>query len=175
VDARAIVSNARQTGTWSFMRWLEHRIPPPVIAAVIALAMWGLSTLPPVVPVPWVVRLIMSITLALAGVCFDLLGLVAFHRSRTTVNPLRPDKAAVLVTGGVYDVTRNPMYVGMVFLLLAWAAYLASLWALAGPVAFVAYVTRFQIVPEERVLRARLSEYGDYAATVRWRLLPGIW
>jgi protein-S-isoprenylcysteine O-methyltransferase Ste14 len=167
VAVGAIASKLRQTAAWSLMRWLEHRIPPPVVGAAIALAMWSVSTLPPVVAVPWVVRLAMAITLALAGVCFDLLGLVAFHRSRTTVNPLRPDKAAALVTGGVYDVTRNPMYVGMVFLLLAWSVYLASVWSLAGPVAFVAYITRFQIVPEERVLRAKFADFETYASRVR--------
>ena len=151
------------------MRWLEHRIPPPVIGAAIALVMWGASTLPPIVAVPWVVRLTIAITFALAGVCFDLLGIVAFHRSRTTVNPLRPDKAAALVTGGVYDVTRNPMYVGMAILLLAWAVYLGSVWALAGPAAFVAYITRFQIVPEERALRAKFPDFDTYASRVgRW-------
>ncbi|MEB0160908.1 isoprenylcysteine carboxylmethyltransferase family protein, partial [Pseudomonas sp. AH2 (2023)] len=89
------------------------------------------------------------------------------HRSRTTVNPLRPDKAAALVSGGVYRVTRNPMYVGMMLLLVAWAVYLDSAWVLAGPVAFVAYITRFQIAPEERVLRAKFADFDAYAARVR--------
>lgn len=149
------------------MRWLEHRIPPPVIGAAIALAMWAVATLLPVVEVPWVLRLSMAITLALTGLCFDVLGIVAFHRSRTTVNPLRPDRAAALVTGGIYRVTRNPMYVGMACLLLAWAVYLASVWALAGPAAFVAYITRFQVVPEERALRAKFADFDAYASRVR--------
>ena len=65
--------------------------------------------------------------LAIVGVSFDLLGVLAFLRSKTTVNPLRPDKTSALVTSGVYRVTRNPMYLGLVLVLLAWAVYLASL------------------------------------------------
>jgi protein-S-isoprenylcysteine O-methyltransferase Ste14 len=106
--------------------------------------------------------------LAVAGVAFDLLGLVAFRASRTSINPLRPERASVLVTRGVYRDTRNPMYVGMGFLLLAWAVYLCALLPFAGPALFVLYITRFQIQPEERVLMGIFGgEYSSYAARVR--------
>lgn len=106
--------------------------------------------------------------LVLAGVAFDLLGLVAFRASRTTINPLKPERASALVTGGVYRLTRNPMYVGMGLLLLALAVYLSALLPFAGPVLFVLYITRFQIQPEERVLSGIFGEaYSTYAARVR--------
>lgn len=105
--------------------------------------------------------------LAAVGAAFDVAGLVAFRRASTTINPLHPERASALVTGGVYRITRNPMYVGLAFALLAWAAYLGSPWALLGPVAFVGYITHFQIVPEERILRARFAQFDAYAARVR--------
>ena len=60
------------------------------------------------------------------------------------------------------------MYLGLSFLLVAWAVFLSSAWALLGPVAFVLYIGRFQIAPEEGAL-AKLfgSEYADYQAKVR--------
>ena len=60
------------------------------------------------------------------------------------------------------------MYVGLSCVLVAWAVFLSSAWALLGPVAFVLYIGRFQIGPEERAL-AKLfgSEYVDYQAKVR--------
>jgi hypothetical protein len=61
------------------------------------------------------------------------------------------------VCTGVYRITRNPMYVGMMLGLLSWAVCLASPLSLAGPVAFIAYITRFQIKPEEQALSARFG------------------
>jgi protein-S-isoprenylcysteine O-methyltransferase Ste14 len=149
------------------VRFLEHRIPPPAVGALVAALMWWMSAWPPALPLSAGVRVTLGVLLAAIGLTFDVLGLIAFRRSRTTVNPLRPDKASALVTGGVYRVTRNPMYVGMAFLLAGWAAYLASPWAVLGPLLFIAYITRFQIVPEERVLRERFPEFAAYAARVR--------
>jgi protein-S-isoprenylcysteine O-methyltransferase Ste14 len=114
------------------------------------------------------VRYVAAAIFAVAGGAFDLLGLFAFRVSRTTFNPLRPERATALVTKGVYRVTRNPMYVGAVLLLLAWAVYLSALLPFVGPAIFVLYITRFQIQPEERILtRIFGAEFSDYAARVR--------
>ncbi|MCC6197835.1 MAG: isoprenylcysteine carboxylmethyltransferase family protein [Burkholderiales bacterium] len=146
---------------------LELRIPPPVVGLIAAALMWGLAMLPPALAVPTGVRLALVAASVVAGLGFNLLGLVAFVRSRTTINPLHPGRTSALVTGGVYRVTRNPMYVGMALLLLAWAFHLSALWAFLGPALFVAYITRFQIVPEERVLRGKFDEFEAYASRVR--------
>ncbi len=146
---------------------LELRIPPPVVGLAIAALMWAIAGWPPALDLPAAARTPLALALAFAGACFDLLGLRAFWRLRTTVNPLRPERSSALVTDGVYRITRNPMYVGMALLLLAWAIHLAGGWAFLGPVAFVAYITRFQIVPEERILRGRFPEFDAYAARVR--------
>jgi protein-S-isoprenylcysteine O-methyltransferase Ste14 len=149
-------------------RFLEHKIPPPVVGAVLAAAMWGAAAHGPQLALPGGARVAAVAALAIAGVAFDVLGIVAFRRARTTVNPLKPERASAMVTGGVYRVSRNPMYGGMALLLLAWAVYLAAAWAFAGPVIYVAYITRFQIVPEERVLQARFGQaYSNYATRVR--------
>ena len=108
------------------------------------------------------------VLLVMAGAAFDALGILAFRALRTTVNPLKPERASALVTSGVYRVTRNPMYVGMVLFLLAWAVYLSAALPFAGPLVFALYITRFQIRPEERVLEASFGAcYSAYAARVR--------
>lgn len=147
---------------------LENRIPPPAVGALIAFLMWSLSALGPGLPIaPWVSYLLTAL-FAVAGVAFDLLGILAFRASRTTINPLKPERASALVTGGVYRVTRNPMYVGLALLLLAWASYLSALLPFVGPVLLVLWITRFQIQPEERVLQGIFGEaYSSYAARVR--------
>lgn len=150
------------------MRWLEHRIPPPVVGLVTGVIMWSLSKLGAPLPLGDVPRYAATAVLVAIGLGFDVLGLLAFRAKRTTVNPLRPEKASALVDGGVYRITRNPMYVGMLCLLLGWAVFLASPLALIGPVLFVLYITRFQIIPEERILRERFGEpYERYLRRVR--------
>jgi protein-S-isoprenylcysteine O-methyltransferase Ste14 len=147
---------------------LDHKIPPPVVGALVAAAMWGVSAMGPQFPFAPEPRYAGAAILVLAGIAFDVLGLFAFRASRTTINPLKPERASALVTGGVYRVTRNPMYVGMGLFLLAWAVYLSALLPFAGPVIFVLYITRFQIQPEERVLKGIFGgKYSAYAARVR--------
>jgi protein-S-isoprenylcysteine O-methyltransferase Ste14 len=150
------------------MRALELKVPPPVVALVIAGAMWGVSRITPVLEVPTIARVAAATTIALIGAGFDLAALLAFWRARTTINPMKPQATSSVVCTGVYRVTRNPMYVGLLLLLVAWATYLSSAWAMVGPVAFVLYMNRFQIAPEERVLSALFGkDYSDYQSRVR--------
>jgi len=150
------------------MRALEHKIPPPLVALVIATAMWSISTLGPSLPLAPIVRQVAVVALGVLGVGFDLLGVLTFLRSKTTVNPLHPDKTSALVTTSVYRLTRNPMYLGLLLLLAAWGIHLSALWPFLGPVLFVLYINRFQIAPEERMLRRLFGDgYAAYAARVR--------
>jgi protein-S-isoprenylcysteine O-methyltransferase Ste14 len=151
------------------MRFLELRIPPPLVGLIVAAAMWVIaSSLPPLLPLPVSLRLPAAVMLALAGVAIALSGVVSFRRARTTVNPLKPETSTSLVSTGIYRITRNPMYLGMLAVLLAWAAYLPSVLALLGPAAFALYITRFQIIPEERVLHSLFgAAFVEYTQKVR--------
>lgn len=149
---------------------LELKVPPPAIALLIAGAMWAISRFIAATEtdVSLVVRAAAAIVLAAVGGGISFAGVRAFRRAQTTVNPMKPQTSSSLVCGGIYAITRNPMYVGMFCILLGWSVFLASTWTLAGPLAFALYMTRFQIMPEERVL---LSLFGaDYTAyTLRVR------
>jgi len=150
------------------MRTLELRVPPPVVAILVALAMWGVSRGAVASAPAELVRLPLAIALAIVGAAFDFSGLMAFRRAKTTTNPMKPQSTSSMVHSGVYRVTRNPMYVGLVFSLCAWAVFLWSWWALLGPFAFAAYIDRFQIAPEEKALTTLFgAEYLAYKAKVR--------
>lgn len=150
------------------MRILEHRIPPPLVGVAIAAAMWAARHLHPVFSWPTGWRIGAAATMALAGLGFSIAGVLSFRLARTTVNPLKPETASALVVRGVYRVSRNPMYVGMLLVLIGWTLYLSSPWTLLGPAAFVLYITRFQIVPEERALSAMFgTAFADYRSKVR--------
>jgi protein-S-isoprenylcysteine O-methyltransferase Ste14 len=150
------------------MKSLEVRIPPPAVAATIAVAMWGTSRLAPLLQIPGPLRLATAAALLLVGIGFAAGGILAIRRARTTLDPTRPEQASSLVRSGIYRVTRNPMYLGLLCILVAWAVFLSSAWALLGPVVYVLYIGRFQITPEERAL-AKLfgNEFADYRAKVR--------
>ena len=149
------------------MHWLEHKIPPPLVGLLLAAAAWWLS------PDGWwgdasLLRQTLAGALALAGLALDLTSVAAFVRERTTVNPLRPTRTTALVIAGAYRFTRNPMYLGMALLLAGWAVLLGSWVSVAAPVVFVAFITRFQIVPEERAMAERFGlDYRAYCQRVR--------
>ena len=150
------------------MTSLELKIPPPVVALLAILAMWGLSLVTSALPIPTVVRIWAAVAFALVGIGFSIAGVVSFKRARTTVNPTRPQLTSSLVTSGVYSVTRNPMYLGLLFVLIAFAVFLSSAWAFVGPAAYFLYIARFQIAPEERALSTLFgAEFTGYLSRVR--------
>lgn len=147
---------------------LELKVPPPVVALLIGVLMWLVSRV-----VPWSEftlpnRSLIALVAALAGFIVSSLGFFSFRRAGTTVNPTKPSATTSLVVVGVYRLTRNPMYVGLLLLLLAWATYLSSAVAFIFLPVFVLYINRFQIQPEERVLELKFgSEYAAYKGRVR--------
>ena len=150
------------------MHVLELKIPPPLVALLIAAAMWGVSLATPAAPLPANIRLVATIAIALTGVATAIAGVAYVRRAKTTLSPFKPGTTSSLVTSGVYRITRNPMYVGLALVLLAWAVFLSSAWSLLGPLVFVLYMTRFQIMPEERALSGIFgAAYSEYQAKVR--------
>ena len=150
------------------MHWLEHRIPPPLVTLVIGAAMWGCARISPQFQVAEGIRVVAAIILVVFGLAVTLLGAAAFRRAQTTLNPLKPETASALVVNGIYRYTRNPMYVGFGLALAGWAIYLSAPLAFFGPVLFVWFITYFQIIPEERVLREKFGQQFDvYQQRVR--------
>ncbi len=150
------------------MRVLELKVPPVAVVVVFGVIAWAAATVFPAASFSLPGAPFIAVALALVGGCVALAGVFAFRRHETTVNPMKPETTASVVTGGIYGVTRNPMYLGLAFGLLAWAIYLANLAALLLVPAFVAYMTRFQIKPEERALLEKFGpRFADYMAAVR--------
>lgn len=147
---------------------LELRIPPLLVGAGFAGAMYGLAALLPRLSVTVPLREATALSLLAAGVLVAIAGVVAFRRHRTTVNPLDPSASSCVVTGGIYAVSRNPMYLGFALVLAAWAAQLSSIPAALLLPGFVGYLTRFQIQPEERALLAKFgAPFEEYMSRVR--------
>lgn len=150
------------------MQALELKIPPVVLVVLFALVMWLLAQLVPPVALPAVWGQVLASILAIAGIAVALSGVLAFRKANTTVDPRVPQQSSSLVIRGIYRYSRNPMYVGFLLLLAAWAFYLTNAAALALLPLFVWYINRFQIVPEERHLLLKFgADYQAYCETVR--------
>lgn len=141
-----------------------------MITLIAGIAAWLLARVPFVPRVDSVYLSIPAGAFVLLGIGCSVLGVLSFRRARTTVNPVNPGAVTTLVVSGIYRFTRNPMYLGFLLWLLAEIVWLGSPLALLTAPAFVLYLNRFQIAPEENVLRERFgAEFDAYMARVpRW-------
>jgi protein-S-isoprenylcysteine O-methyltransferase Ste14 len=147
---------------------LALKLPPVALVVIVAALMWIASSATPTFDFFLPAKSLLSVSLAMIGAVTCLSGVVSFRRAKTTVNPMKPNSTSSLIVSGIYKYTRNPMYLGFVLVLLGWAAFLSNLAALALLPAFVVYINRFQIVPEEHVLASLFPhEYPAYRAKVR--------
>ncbi|NOS78470.1 MAG: isoprenylcysteine carboxylmethyltransferase family protein [Nitrospira sp.] len=147
---------------------LELKIPPVAVVLITAAGMWLAARAVPGMEVSFPGSEVVSGLVAASGGIIALLGVVAFSRAGTTVNPMKPASSSSLVVTGIYSVTRNPMYLGLLLVLLAWAIYLANVLTALFLPGFVWYMNRYQIEPEERALISLFgTEFTAYAARVR--------
>jgi len=111
----------------------------------------------------------------LIGLCLYLCWLVFRENSfAAPVVKLQKDRGHKVVTSGPYAYVRHPMYTGVILFLLGTPLLLGSWWGLCVS-AFLILMLGFRAVMEERMLTAELDGYADYAAGVRYRLVPLLW
>ena len=143
------------------------RIPPPIVTFVFGMSMYALSFV-----IHWQFifsfQEVIVIALILSGILLLLPAVLQFIQHKTTVNPLNPEKASRLVVSGLFRFSRNPMYLGMALLLLAWGIYLGNPLNIIIFIGFIAYMNCFQISLEEKALEALFGEeFSRYKARVR--------
>lgn len=150
------------------MIFLELKVPPVVQVLAIGAAMYGVSKALPALDFNLTGSSLLASGLVVIGLGAGVMGVLEFKKAQTTVNPHALNKASSLVTSGIYQYTRNPMYLGLSLGLFGWALYLSNLLAFALIPIFIHYISRFQIQPEERVMMQKFGdEYRDYKIRVR--------
>lgn len=150
------------------MRVLELRIPPVALFLLMGACMWGASCYLVFASLSLPFAGILSAVIGTTGAAVAVAGVIAFRRHSTTVDPTQPGKASVLVRSGIYERTRNPMYLGLALLLTGWAIYLGNVVSLLFVPVFVICINELQIKPEERALGTAFGEdFADYRASVR--------
>ena len=150
------------------MKVLELKIPPVALTIIIAFLMWGFAELFPATKFSSVWNIVIASAVSCIGVIFSLLGVLEFKKEKTTVDPRVPDQTSSLVITGVYTLSRNPMYIGFLFMLIAWAFYLSQILVFVFLPLFIIYMNWFQITPEERFMMQKFGEeYTLYMSKVR--------
>ena len=145
---------------------LKNKISPPIVTLVFAALIYFSSKWSP--SIVFRGQNLISLFLMMLGFLVLLIAISAFIKLKTTINPLRPEAATSLITTGIFRLSRNPMYLGMLLLII-------SLWIKTGAVlgfilvaGFIAYLNYFQIFPEEQVMKRLFSDkYKTYCQQVR--------
>ena len=147
------------------MKRISLKIPPVIVFAGSALIMGVISNqISMEISVNrWVVY-----SLGLIGVILGILGVVQFSINKTTVNPHKPENSSSVVKNGIYKYTRNPMYLGLLIVLIAFTLYLGNGFSFLMIPVFIWYMNTYQIKPEEEMLINLFGdEYIEYQQKVR--------
>ena len=135
---------------------MNNKIPPPIVALTCALGIF--FSKPFFKEFSNANNASISILFFLTGMGCLLLSVKLFNKYKTTINPLQPEKATSLVTSGIYMYSRNPMYLGMLFILISAAIRFNIIGGFFAISIFIIFITKFQIIPEEAKLNKIFGE-----------------
>lgn len=147
---------------------MKLKIPPLIVTLVFAGVMYALAKFLPIGYFDFFGRTYLTYALFISAMIVMIVSLGQFFASKTTTNPLNPSNASKLVVNGIYQYTRNPMYLSMLLILLAIGVWLGNAFNILIAAAFVSYMNKFQIIPEEKALTKIFDkEYKQYCILVR--------
>tara|TARA_A200000113_G_scaffold55571_1_gene46725 strand:- start:1809 stop:2255 length:447 start_codon:yes stop_codon:yes gene_type:complete len=147
---------------------MNNKIPPPIVTLICGLGIYFSRPFFPEYTLS--INNILSIFILLAGFGILFISAASFKKHQTTINPLKPEQASSLVISGVFSFSRNPMYLGMVFILISVSIKFNLLGGLLITSMFALFITKFQIIPEEAAMHKLFpEEFASYKEnTRRW-------
>lgn len=142
------------------------------VASLIWLIAMGLDRRAHASDVPWVLQAV-GLAMYLLSTAF-IMWVFRANSFAAPVVKLQGARHHRVISNGPYAFVRHPMYSGTILFFLGVALLLGSWWGVAiAPVFVLLFAFRTRI--EERALVEGLPDYADYAARVRYRLVPGVW
>ena len=145
---------------------MKNKIPPPVVTLFFGLCIYSSQEYFPEYNLKFLT--IVSYISYFAGLSILILAVSLFKKKNTTVNPIKIENASFLVTSGIFEYSRNPMYLGMVLILLGLALMFNLIGGTLFTLLFTIYITKFQIRPEEEVMERLFREdFLRYKQNVR--------
>tara|TARA_R110002073_G_scaffold72537_1_gene177502 strand:+ start:493614 stop:494066 length:453 start_codon:yes stop_codon:yes gene_type:complete len=147
---------------------MKLKIPPALQVAFFALFMWAVNKVTSFTHLNFEFQKELSRLIFALGILIIVIAVYSFKKAKTTVDPTAPEKASNLVIVGIYKISRNPMYLGMLFMLIAFALKLGNYFNIPVVILYVWYITEFQIKPEEKALTKLFgTPYLNYCSKVR--------
>ena len=144
------------------------KIPPPILVIILTSLVYFSSTKLELIYLPF--RQIVSVIILVIGLIVIISPVVDFVKSKTTVNPVKFKNVNRLVTTGIYRYSRNPMYLGMILIIISTTVYYLNFLSIFSPLIFYIWINKFQISREEIFLEDKFgNEYLKYKSkTRRW-------
>lgn len=147
---------------------MRLKLPPAIVFLVFGALMYVLAKTLPVGNFDFFGREVFSKIVMGIAILIAIMAILQFTKKKTTLNPQKPENASSLVTSGIYDLSRNPMYLAMLLLLVALGLQFQNAFNTLLVGAYVFYMNKFQIIPEEEVLAEKFGqEYKVYLKAVR--------
>lgn len=149
---------------------LELKIPPAVVMLFFMILMYFISSVFTSFNIDFMFQMFLSVETAVSGFVLIVAATYVFNEKGTSINPMKPESATFLVRYGIYKFTRNPMYLGMVIILIAWLIFLGNVLNIVNIILFILYMNKYQIIPEEKALEKLFGdEFLSYKTKVkRW-------
>ena len=145
---------------------MNNKIPLPIVALICGLSIY--FSRPLFSEKIYIYSNIISVSLFFFGAAFIVLAASSFKKHKTTISPLHPEKTSALVISNVFKYSRNPMYLGMLFILISLAIRYNIIGGIIAISIFIFFITKFQIKPEEVQMNKIFGEkYAQYKKRTR--------
>ena len=144
------------------------KIPPPILVLILVISSCLSSKKIDVIHIPN--QTLTSILILLIGILILIIPVSKFIKSKTTIDPIKFKKVNKLVTSGIYKYSRNPMYLGLLLIIISSSILYLNIYSVTTPMIFYYWINRFQIKREEIFLTEKFGkEYLLYMTrTRRW-------
>ena len=143
---------------------MQTKIPPPIVTLIFVGILYLSNSL--ITPFELAYQSVIGIFLILSGLGILIASVRVFRKVGTTVNPVDPDQASMLVVEGPFTFSRNPMYLGMSEMLIGFGFIFGAWLTLPIVALFMIYITIFQILPEEAVMKEKFADYDEYLSLI---------
>ncbi len=145
---------------------LKNKVPPPLVTLFFGGLIYYSTALLP--SMTFRRQGLLALLILIVALSVIVAAVATFRQLQTTVNPLQPKSASALATSGIFGYSRNPMYFGMLLILIALSVYTGAVASVLLLPVFILYISIMQIAPEEQAMGELFgSEYIDYCDQVR--------
>ena len=144
------------------------KIPPPILVMILVISNYFSSKTIDLILLPN--QDLISIIILLIGALILINPIFKFIKSKTTIDPIKFKKVNKLITSGIYKYSRNPMYLGLLMIVISTSIFYLNIFSITTPFLFYFWINRFQIKREEIFLTEKFGrEYMSYKIkTRRW-------